>query len=79
MPTAEFREMIFELSVTCPKGKYASDCPFHHLAGLGFSSRKQMLAPMDRTALLSLFEMTTCKCPADPRIQAVPPAADGGT
>jgi hypothetical protein len=61
------REKMLSLTLACPRGKHLAKCPFLRLSGLSYDSRKTLLAQMGREALLTLFDLAVCRCPADPR------------
>lgn len=66
-PTVALREKLLALTYSCPKGRYASRCPFAMLSGLSHDSRKTVLDGMSHDRLLDLFKLVpTCACPADP-------------
>jgi hypothetical protein len=67
-PTAELREKIVSLTLSCPKGLNVDDCPFRLLNELCSGTKNDTLGRMNHDALLKLFDFSiNCSCPADPR------------
>ena len=66
--TAELRDKIIALTLSCPKGMIVVDCPFRMLQELCHGTKMNTLRQMDYDALLKLFAYSSnCSCPADPR------------
>lgn len=72
------RAELLTLTYTCPKGQYASRCPFSLLGGLSHASRESVLTGMSYEQMLQFFDLvSSCSCPTDPRNKAEAPAGDG--
>jgi hypothetical protein len=56
------------LCAACPKGCYASTCPFRLLNTLSHHTRRSLLEDMTLERVHSLFDLAEiCACPADSR------------
>jgi len=55
--TEELRELIIQLSQSCPAGNKHRSCPFCTLAGLTYNSLTNLVNKMPHEGCLELFEM----------------------
>lgn len=72
----DLRDIIRRLTNRCPADQRHPRCPFRALSGLSYDSFISVVAPMNRQALLELFEME-CECRNGTAGSVTPPPDPG--